>query len=82
MIINRDNERLIHAMVFFTKNTKYCYTLKLLKLLYFLDFKHFKQTGQSVTGQKYFAWPVGPVPTNLYDEIKNPSKIKKTHGLI
>ncbi len=75
MIINRGNERLIHAIVFFTINTNHCYALKLLKLLYFLDFEHFKQTGASVTGQKYFAWKMGPVPKKLYNEIEKPAKI-------
>ena len=82
MIVHRNNERLIHAIVFFTENTEHCYTLKLLKLLYFLDFKHFKKTGRSVTGQEYFAWPMGPVPKNLYNEINKPTKIKKFFQVI
>ena len=82
MIIHGHNKRLIHAMVFFIENTKYCYSLKLFKLLYFLDCKHFKQTGNSVTGQKYFAWPTGPIPKKLYNEIKNPSKIKDFFQII
>ncbi|HIJ55412.1 MAG TPA: SocA family protein [Deltaproteobacteria bacterium] len=41
----------------------------MLKLLYFLDFKHFKQTGKSVTGLDYFAWRMGPVPKDLFEEI-------------
>ena len=36
-----------------------------MKLLYFLDFMHFKQTDKSVTGQDYFAWMTGPVPDML-----------------
>ena len=76
-MVDRKREKLIHAMVFFTKKTKYCYTLKLLKLLYFFDFQHFKETGRSVTGMEYFAWPMGPVPTSLYEEIKNRINLKK-----
>ena len=76
-MIDRTNERLIHAMVFFIKKTKHCYKLKLFKLLYFLDFEHFKQTGRSVTGLEYFAWKMGPVPKSLYSKIKNPAKLKK-----
>ncbi len=70
-MINRQNEKLIHAMVFFIKKTKHCYKLKLFKLLYFLDFNHFKETGRSVTGLEYFAWPMGPVPKILYDKINS-----------
>jgi uncharacterized phage-associated protein len=56
-------------MIYFATHTKYCGKTKLLKLLYFLDFKHFKQTGKSVTGQDYFAWKMGPVPRELFEEL-------------
>ena len=52
-----------------SSNTNYCEKINLLKLLYFLDFKHFRQTGKSVTGLDYYAWEMGPVPKRLYDEI-------------
>ena len=69
-------------MVFFIKKTKYCYKLKLFKLLYFLDFEHFRQTGRTVTGLKYFAWPMGPVPKSLYEELSNSKEIKKFFNII
>lgn len=81
-MIDRKKEKLIHAMIFFIKETKYCYKLKLFKLLYFLDFNHFKQTGKTVTGLEYFAWPMGPVPSSLYEEINNPINIKKFFKII
>lgn len=42
------------------------------KLLYFLDFTHFKETGRSVTGLEYFAWKQGPAPKQLHSELENP----------
>lgn len=72
MIINRDREKLIHAISFFVANTRKCGKVKLYKLLYFLDFEHFKQAGRSVTGLTYNAWPKGPVPVALNNEIANP----------
>ena len=69
MIITHHREKLINAIIYFAKNTKYCGKTKLLKLLYFLDFSHFKQTGMSVTGLDYFAWEMGPVPKVLFDEL-------------
>ena len=42
-----------------------------MKLLYFLDFTHFKQTGKSVTCLDYFAWKMGPVPKDLFEELDN-----------
>lgn len=63
-------EKLVNAINFFVRNTKHCHTLKLFKLLNFLDFEHFRATGSSVTGLKYSAWPMGPVPRDLYREIQ------------
>ncbi len=69
---------MINAIIYFAKNTNICGKTKLLKLLYFLDFRHFKQTGKSVTGLDYYAWPMGPVPKDLFIEITEnmPSDLK------
>src|SRR5471030_2891987 len=69
MLIDRSREKLINAIIYFADNTNSCGKTKLFKLLYFLDFEHFYQTGRSVTGMEYFAWRMGPVPVALYDEI-------------
>lgn len=55
-------------MIFFAKNTDACGKIKLFKLLYLLDFEHFRQTGKSVTGFDYEAWKFGPVPVGLMQE--------------
>jgi len=60
--------RLRNAIVFFAKNTESCGKIKLFKLLYMLDFEHFRQTGKSVTGFEYQAWKFGPVPVELMEE--------------
>ncbi len=72
MLINHDREKLIQSIIFFLKHTKKCGKVKLFKLLYFLDFEHFKATGRSVTGLDYFAWKMGPVPVSLFEEIESP----------
>ncbi len=74
-MIDVTKQKLINAISFFVKNTKNCKKVKLFKLLYFLDFIHFKRYGTTVTGQDYYAWPLGPVPKNLNDLIFN-EKIK------
>ena len=74
MIITRHREKLINAIIYFAKHTKYCGKTKLLKLLYFLDFCHFKQTGSSVTDLEYFAWDWGPVPRDLFEELSGKMK--------
>lgn len=71
MIITHNREKLVNSTVYFVKNTKYCGVTKLMKLLYHLDFMHFRQTGRSVTGQAYYAWERGPVPREFYKEVES-----------
>jgi uncharacterized phage-associated protein len=68
-----ERSKLLELIVFFSKNTKHCGLVKLFKLLYYADMLHFKETGRSITGGVYKALPYGPVPTDLYDEIKQPA---------
>jgi hypothetical protein len=64
-------KKLLNAVLFFCVNTKRCNTTKLLKLLAFLDFTHFKQTGYPSLGLTYYSYPRGPVPKDFYDEIRD-----------
>jgi uncharacterized phage-associated protein len=70
MLVSRNREKLINAIVYFLRETNHCHTLKLFKLLNLSDFEHFRQTGRTITGLDYRALPKGPVPTKLFDEIK------------
>lgn len=72
MPISHDREKLLNAIIYFSKNTKYCGKTKLYKLLFFLDFIHFKETGKSVTGLDYYAWDHGPAPQSLHEEFETP----------
>lgn len=72
MLIHTNREKLINAIVFFASNTKYCGKVKLFKLLYLLDFNHFRETGRSVTDMDYLAWKMGPVPSELVQEWDEP----------
>ena len=72
MIIEHNREKLINAIIYFLNSTKFCGKTKLFKLLYYLDFMHFRETGRSVTGVDYYAWQFGPVPKTLAEEIKSP----------
>lgn len=74
MLISRDREKLLEAIKYFAANTKYCGLTKLFKLLFFLDFDHFRETGRSVTGLTYQAWPMGPIPADLYPEVSGRAK--------
>lgn len=68
---NTYREKLLNAILYFAANVKNPSKVKIFKLLYFLDFEHFKQTGRSVTDLDYYAYDFGPVPKELYQEIGN-----------
>ena len=53
--------KLLNAIIFFCKNTELPKT-KLNKLLFYADFKHFKEYSVSITGVRYAHLPHGPVP--------------------
>lgn len=68
VLTKSERQRLLQAVVFFASHTKHCGKIKLFKLLYLLDFEHFRQTGKSATGLDYQAWKFGPVPVELMEE--------------
>lgn len=69
-MLDFSDDKLRHAVLFFASKER-CLTLtKLMKLLYFLDFRHYEQTGFAVTGQQYEAWEHGPVPRKVWAELR------------
>lgn len=54
-------DKVINAILFFCRNTSVVKT-KLNKLLFFADFKFFKEYGVSITGLRYARIQHGPVP--------------------
>jgi len=69
-LYNTYREKLLNAILYFCRHTKKTSKLKIFKLLFFLDFKHFKETGRSVTNLDYYAWEHGPIPLEFFKEIK------------
>lgn len=56
----------IHLINYLLHKVDNCDFLKILKLLYFIDFDHWATYGESVTDEKYYHLPNGPVPTTNY----------------
>ncbi|HBG92403.1 MAG: hypothetical protein A3J81_05715 [Nitrospirae bacterium RIFOXYB2_FULL_43_5] len=79
MPISHHREKLLNAIIYFANNTKYCGKTKLYKLLFYLDFTHFKETGHSVTELDYFVWEHGPAPKNLHKEFAQQPKDIQEH---
>jgi len=65
MLVSHSREKLINAILFFAERVRGLGKIKLFKLLYLLDFEHFRETGRSVSGMQYRAWKMGPVPAEL-----------------
>ncbi len=82
MLIDRSKERLFNLIIYYVKNTRFCYKTKLLKLLYFSDFLHFKIAGKAITALTYSTWEKGPVPVELYREIDKPGEELKKYVAI
>jgi uncharacterized phage-associated protein len=71
MRTNIYRNKLINVVLFFSKETKHLNITKLMKLLNFFDFEHFRQTGYPSIGLEYFAFEQGPVPRKFWLEVKD-----------
>lgn len=83
--MNIYRRKLLNAMIFFASRTNRVNLGKLSKLLYFLDFMHCNQTGYPSIGLSYYAFEKGPVPRDLWLEIKDadvPADFKRSIALM
>ena len=62
-------------MVYFANKLKNPTKMMMYKVLAELDFRHFEQTGLSVTNLEYEAWNKGPVPKSFHKEITKGSEL-------
>lgn len=68
-LAERRREKLKNAVLYFVKNDKTVGLTKLMKLLFYLDFRLYRECGESLTGQTYEAWKFGPVPADVWREL-------------
>jgi uncharacterized phage-associated protein len=68
--MNIYREKLLNAVLYFAKETIYLNLTKISKLLYYLDFEHFKKTGCPSIGLDYYSFNNGPVPRDFWLEIR------------
>ncbi len=66
---------LIQLVLFFAQQA--LYKTVLLKILFYIDFSHFKEYGTSITGWEYVKLPYGPVPDDYKDIFYNGEKLQK-----
>lgn len=65
-----DTEKIENLLIYFIQkcNNEFNDRLKLMKLLFFTDFCHYKNFGRSVSGLSYHKQQIGPVPV-CYDHF-------------
>ncbi len=78
-----NKEKYINSILFFLEriNNHYLGKTKLMKLLYFLDFGYYENTGRSITNDRYVWYPHGPVPSRgprVLDYMDGENIIKRT----
>jgi len=63
-----NTKKFINCVLFFAKNTdpKKLGVLKLNKLLYYIDFEHYRKYGRSILSDIYIKMEQGPVPSFSY----------------
>ena len=87
---NLDLKKLFNTILFFCKDEKGVHKTKLNKLLFYADFKHFKEYVVSITGCRYAHIPFGPAPDNydhyfatlIGNKLLNPEEIRYTEDIV
>lgn len=75
---NPNWDRFAEMVVFFSEKIQ-PYKTKMNKLLFYADFLNFKNYGYSISGMRYYAIPMGPVPNkyqSIYEYLNNNDKIE------
>ena len=57
-----DSDKFAELVLFFFSHLDNLFKVKLLKLLFYCDFQHYRLTAHAITGQRYRAIQHGPVP--------------------
>ncbi len=66
-----DADKALHALLFIAKSVDDPDVHRIFKILYFAEKQHLAQYGRLICGDSYVAMPYGPVPTCLYDLLKD-----------
>jgi len=59
-----DLDKMENLILFFASNVHHTFKTKMTKLLWYADFLSFNDTSRSISGSRYLAYKLGPVPDN------------------
>ena len=63
-------------------NNKHLGKVKLMKMLYYVDFDHYERYGESITGDTYRKLQHGPVPKHADSILEAMERRRNTQGSI
>lgn len=74
---NIESDKLINAILFFSKKLRHPNKTNIFKALFNSEFIHIRRVGRPIFGLEFHAWPFGPVPKRLYEEISAGNWVNK-----
>lgn len=69
-----DYKQLVEMVLYILCKTDGLDDYHVFKILYFAELKHLKKWGGSIVPDDFYALPYGPVPTRLFDAVKQLNK--------
>ena len=77
MEITLAQDKAFNAFVYFAEKLRPLYLTKAIKLLYLADEIAIKDSGVPVTWLNYKAWKLGPVPEDIFNQVKYAHNLRK-----
>jgi uncharacterized phage-associated protein len=68
------NEKIGNILAYIAEKCEPLYLTKALKLLYLVDERSFEKSGAPITWLTYNVWEMGPVPSDIYNELRSRSE--------
>ncbi len=65
------NEKIGNLLLYLAQQIPQLYLTKLLKIIYIIDETAVREIGVPVTWLDYQVWKLGPVPRDIYDELRH-----------
>jgi uncharacterized phage-associated protein len=67
-----DKDKAAEIMIYIKSKVPQCDKQTLMKICFFADMNHLENYGRPLTGNRYVKMNYGPVPSEIYDMLRNP----------
>jgi hypothetical protein len=72
-----NEEKALAAILYISKMIPNVRYHKLMKVLYFAELRHMAKYGRAIVGDRYIAMKDGPVPSDVYNALKNEGRFER-----